>query len=57
MSQTVVGVTIIVYIHHCCGWKCTFSCGWIVHNETKSHLYDGNSVVLGFEHNPRHSRQ
>lgn len=37
--------------------KCAFSCGCLVHIKTKSHLYDRNSVVLGFEHNLRHSRQ
>lgn len=57
VSQAVVGVTVIVHIHHCYGWKCAFSCGCLVHIKTKSHLYDRNSVVLGFEHNLRHSRQ
>lgn len=52
-SQAVKCTVVIVLIHHLCGWNCVFSCGWIVHIKTKSHLYDGNSVMLGFEHDPK----
>lgn len=45
VSQAMVGVTVIVHIHHCYGWKCAFSWGWIVHIKTKSHLYDRKCCV------------